>query len=104
MPGGWYRNQFWFRPGQHGDVLLCLGIYGQMVHVCRRTRTVCVKFSSWPQPQEPGYLQDTLRAFDAMGGVLTGRQPTGDRHRLPGIVAGVSRHGAADRSGFPGDS
>ena len=104
MPGGWYRNQFWFRPGQHGDVLLCLGVYGQMVHVSRRTRTVCVKFSSWPRPQEPGYLQDTLRAFDAVGGALTGRQPSGDRHRLPGIVAGVSRHGATDRSGFKGDS
>ena len=25
FPGGWYRNQFWFRPGEHGDVLLCLG-------------------------------------------------------------------------------
>ena len=33
FPGGWYRNQFWFRPGEHGDVLLCLGIHGQMMHV-----------------------------------------------------------------------
>ena len=48
LPGGWYRNQFWFRPGQHGDVLVCLGIHGQMLHVNRSTRTVCVKFSSWP--------------------------------------------------------
>ena len=102
MPGGWYRNQFWFRPGQYGDVLLCLGIYGQMVHVSRRTRTVCVKLSSW-QPQNPGFLENTLRAFDAIGGALTGRQPGDDRHRLPGIVAGVSRHGAADRSGMSGD-
>jgi hypothetical protein len=99
MPGGWYRNQFWFRPGLHGDVLLCLGIHGQMVHVSRRTRTVCVKLSSWPEPQNPDYMQDTLRAFDAVGGALTGRRSSGDRHRLPGIVAGVSRHGAADRSG-----
>ena len=50
FPGGWYRNQFWFRPGEHGDVLLCLGIHGQMVHVSRRTGTVCVKLSSWPDP------------------------------------------------------
>src|SRR5205823_4579046 len=28
LPGGWYRNQFWFLPREHGDVLLCLGIYG----------------------------------------------------------------------------
>lgn len=101
MPGGWYRNQFWLRPGEHGDVLLCLGIHGQMVHVCRRTRTVCVKFSTWPDPQQPGYLQDTLRAFDAVGGALAGRPHGADRHRLPGIVAGISRHGASDRSATP---
>ena len=67
MPGGWYRNQFWFRPSQHGDVLLCLGIHGQMVHVSRRTRALCVKLSSWPEPQDPVYMQATLRAFDAVG-------------------------------------
>jgi CubicO group peptidase (beta-lactamase class C family) len=98
MPGGWYRNQFWFRPGAYGDVLLCLGIHGQMVHVSRRTRTVCVKFSTWPEPQNPVYLQDTLRALDALGGALSGRQRHEERHRLPGVVSGVSRHGAADRS------
>ena len=26
FPGGWYRNQFWFRPGAYGDVLLGLGV------------------------------------------------------------------------------
>ena len=103
MPGGWYRNQFWFRPSQHGDVLLCLGIHGQMVHVSSRTRALCVKLSSWPEPQDPVYMQDTLRAFDAIGGALIGRRSSGDRHRLPGIVARVSRHGAADRSGVSGD-
>jgi CubicO group peptidase (beta-lactamase class C family) len=88
LPGGWYRNQFWFRPGEHGDVLLCLGIHGQLLHVSRRTRTVCVKFSTWPQAQNPAYLQDTLRAFDAVGGALAGRERGGDRHRLPGVVSG----------------
>ena len=73
FPGGWYRNQFWFRPGEHGDVLLCLGIHGQMVHVSRRTGTVCVKLSSWPDPTNPAYLQDTLRAFDAVGGAMVNR-------------------------------
>ena len=29
MPGGWYRNQFWFVPGPSGDILLGLGIYGK---------------------------------------------------------------------------
>ena len=91
FPGGWYRSQFWFRPGEHGDVLLCLGIHGQMVHVSRRTGTVCVKLSSWPEPTNAAYLQDTLRAFDAVGGAMMNRVSTGDRHRLPGVVAGLTR-------------
>ena len=91
FPGGWYRHQFWFRPGDYGDVLLCLGIHGQMVHVSRRTNTVCVKFSTWPEAQNPAYLEDTLRAFDAVGGFLAGRDP--GRRRLAGVVSGLSRSG-----------
>lgn len=98
MRGGWYRNQFWFRPGSYGDVLLCLGIHGQMVHVSRRTRTVCVKFSTWPQAQGPVFFQDTLRAFDTLGGALARRSRHDGPHRLGGIAAGAHRHGAADRS------
>ena len=89
FPGGWYRSQFWFRPGEHGDVLLCLGIHGQMLHVSRRTRTVCVKFSSWPDASNPAFLQDTLRAFDAVGGAMVNRVSTGQTHRLPGVVSGA---------------
>jgi CubicO group peptidase (beta-lactamase class C family) len=92
LPGGWYRNQFWFRPGRYGDVLVCLGIYGQMLHVNRSTRTVCAKFSSWPQAQQPALLEDTLRAFDAVGGALAGREPTGPRG-LPGVTSGLRRRG-----------
>ncbi|WP_101950428.1 serine hydrolase [Mycobacterium sp. 3519A] len=99
MPGGWYRNQFWFRPGPYGDVLLCQGIYGQLIHVTRRTRTVSVKLSTWPDPQNPGYLQDTLRAFDAIAGALAGRPTVSQSQRQPGVVAGRSRHGKSDRSG-----
>jgi len=94
FPGGWYRHQFWFRPGEYGDVLLGLGIYGQMLHVSRRTNTVCVKFSTWPDAQNPAYLEDTLRAFDAVGGFLAGRDPRGPGgRRLAGVVSGLSRHG-----------
>lgn len=72
LPGGWYRSQFWFMPSRNGDVLLCLGIHGQMVHVDRATRTVAVKLSSWPEAQNPGFLIDTVRAFDAVGAHLAG--------------------------------
>jgi hypothetical protein len=95
FPGGWYRNQFWFRPGPHGDVLVCLGIYGQMIHVSRRTRTVCVKLSSWPQPQSPAHLQDTIRAFDAIGGALARSEVSDTRQRLPGVISGLNRMGGA---------
>jgi CubicO group peptidase (beta-lactamase class C family) len=71
LPGGWYRNQFWFVPGLSGDVLLCLGIHGQMIHVDRATRTVAVKLSSWPEAQNAAHLIDTLRAFGAIGERLT---------------------------------
>ena len=61
-----------------------------MIHVSRRTRTVCVKFSTWPEAQNPSYMQDTLRAFDNVGGALGGRHASVDRHRLPGIVSGAA--------------
>jgi CubicO group peptidase (beta-lactamase class C family) len=95
FPGGWYHNQLWFRPGPHGDVLLGLGIHGQVLYVCRRTRTVAVKLSSWPEAQHPAYLHNTLAALDAIGGALTHDSAHG--HHLPGVVAGLDRHGTGSR-------
>jgi CubicO group peptidase (beta-lactamase class C family) len=65
MPGGMYRNQFWF-PWPDRQVLLCLGIHGQMVYVDRNTGLVAVKLSSWPTPQDPWKLFSTLAALDAI--------------------------------------
>ena len=75
LPGGWYRNQFWFVPGPGGPVLVCLGIHGQMVYVDRATRTVVVKLSSWPDPQHTAYLLDTLRACAALAAHLSAGGP-----------------------------
>lgn len=72
LPGGWYRNQFWFVPASVGTPLVCLGIHGQMVYVNPATRLVAVKLSSWPTPQSVPHLVDTLRAFDALGVALAG--------------------------------
>ena len=72
LPGGWYRNKFWFVPREHNVALLCLGIYGQMLYVNRGTGTVAAKLSSWPDAQSPAMLHDTLRAFDAIGAALVG--------------------------------
>jgi CubicO group peptidase (beta-lactamase class C family) len=69
MPGGMYRNQFWF-PWPGRQVLLCLGIHGQMVFIDRETGLVAVKLSSWPTPQDPWKLFSTLAAFDAINAEL----------------------------------
>lgn len=94
LPGGWYRNQFWFMPRSYGDVLVGLGIYGQMLYVDPTTATVAVKLSSWPEAQSPAMLHDTLRAFDAVGGMLAALPPGGPgRSGVPGVAAGLSRRG-----------
>jgi CubicO group peptidase (beta-lactamase class C family) len=71
LPGGWYRNKFWFVPNEHGTALVCLGIHGQMVYVDRTSGTVGVKLSSWPQAQDVTYLVDTLRAFASVSSQLS---------------------------------
>jgi CubicO group peptidase (beta-lactamase class C family) len=63
LPGGWYRNQFWFVPGENGPILLCLGIHGQMVFVEAATHTVGVKLSSWPTPQHLDKLTGAIATF-----------------------------------------
>jgi CubicO group peptidase (beta-lactamase class C family) len=65
MPGGMYRNQLWL-PYQDRDVLLCLGIHGQMIYVNPDSGVVAAKLSSWPEPQHAWKLFSTLRAFDAI--------------------------------------
>jgi CubicO group peptidase (beta-lactamase class C family) len=71
LPGGWYRNQFWFFRNGAGPILLCLGIHGQLVFVDRASRTAIVKMSSWPDAQNPAYLADTLRACGAIAAALS---------------------------------
>ena len=63
LPGGWYRNQFWFVPGDSGPILLCLGIHGQMIFVEGATRTVGVKLSSWPTAQHSDKLVGAISTF-----------------------------------------
>lgn len=69
MPGGMYRNGFWF-PGESGDVMLALGIHGQMIYMNRVTGVVGVKLSSWPTPQDAEKLFWTVRAFEAASWAL----------------------------------
>jgi CubicO group peptidase (beta-lactamase class C family) len=70
MHGGMYCNQFWF-PWPDRQVLLCLGIHGQMIFVDRATGLVAAKLSSWPTPQDSWKLFSTLAAFDAINAEVT---------------------------------
>ncbi|WP_254456205.1 serine hydrolase domain-containing protein [Paeniglutamicibacter quisquiliarum] len=82
MPGGMYRNQMWF-PYEGNDVLLCLGIHGQMVYINRPAQVVGVKLSSWPLPQDASKLFPTLRAFDAIAAQLGTAPPAPRQEFLP---------------------
>jgi CubicO group peptidase (beta-lactamase class C family) len=82
MPGGMYRNQMWF-PYEGNDVVLCLGIHGQMVYINRPAQVVAVKLSSWPLPQDASKLFTTLRAFDAIAAELGTQQPEPRQEFLP---------------------
>ena len=66
LPGGGYRNQFWL-PRPDREVLLCLGIHGQLIWVEPARRLVVVKLSSWPLPQDLPNMIDTLAAIDMIG-------------------------------------
>ena len=52
------------------DVLLCLGIHGQMVYVNPAAEVVAAKLSSWPTPQNAAALFATVAAFDAVAAGL----------------------------------
>jgi CubicO group peptidase (beta-lactamase class C family) len=70
MPGGMYRNQFWL-PFPDRQVLLGLGIHGQMVYVNPAAGVVGAKVSSWPTPQDAVALFATLAAFDAIAATVS---------------------------------
>jgi CubicO group peptidase (beta-lactamase class C family) len=70
MPGGMYRNQCWF-PRAGNNVLLCIGIHGQMIYVNRAANLVAAKLSSWPLPQDATMLFPTIAAFDEIAASLS---------------------------------
>lgn len=70
MPGGMYRNGFWF-PRAGSDVFLALGIHGQMIYINRAARVVAAKLSTWTTPQDGMKLLSTIAAFDAAAWALS---------------------------------
>ncbi len=70
LPGGMYRNQMWV-PYPGSNVVLCLGMCGQMIYINRAAEMVAAKLSTQPHSHEP-HMLDTLRAFDAVAYELAG--------------------------------
>ena len=49
FPEGHYKNQMWVA---NSEEMMCVGIYGQTIHINKNTGTVIVKFSSFPEPAD----------------------------------------------------
>jgi CubicO group peptidase (beta-lactamase class C family) len=64
-PGGMYRSQFW-TPSTDRNVVIGIGIHGQMLYIDRATQTVGVKFSSDPEPVSLAAQHGTLAMFEAI--------------------------------------
>lgn len=79
LPGGHYRSQFWVPAG--GDVILAVGIHGQLVYVDRATRMVGVKLSHWPVPTDAARMEQTLALFEAVARHLAGDVGSAPRSR-----------------------
>ncbi|WP_246475679.1 serine hydrolase domain-containing protein [Brevibacterium renqingii] len=78
-PGGMYRSQFWV-PSANRDVVIGIGIHGQMLYIDRATQTVGVKLSSDPEPVSLAAQHGTLAMFEAIAEAV----PTSQTERAPG--------------------
>jgi CubicO group peptidase (beta-lactamase class C family) len=72
-PGAHYRNCWWVREPAV-PFYYAAGINGQNVFVDAPTRTVVVKFSTWPTALSPGMLNATIAGVKAIAGALEGGQ------------------------------
>lgn len=64
-PGGMYRSQFWV-PSASRDVVIGIGIHGQMLYIDRATQTVGVKLAHDPEPVSLAAQHGTLAMFEAI--------------------------------------
>lgn len=64
-PGGMYRSQFWI-PSADRNVVIGIGIHGQMLYIDRATQTVGIKLSSDPEPVSLAAQHGTLAMFEAI--------------------------------------
>ena len=65
-----YRSQFWL-PFADRDVVMCLGIHGQMVYVDRSRRFVAAKLSTTPLPWQENTYDDTVALMQQLADLVT---------------------------------
>ena len=68
-PNGAYRNQFWLRDIKR-PVLMCRGVFGQLIYIDPAREFVAVKLSSWPEFVSPARLTTTLNAVETIAAAL----------------------------------
>ena len=64
IPGGHYMNQFW--ASSNSEILACVGIHGQGIYMNMANKTIAVKFSSHPDPDDGPLFIETFTALDAL--------------------------------------
>ena len=69
FPEASYRNQFWIEDPRSRS-LMCLGVFGQLIHISWDTNTVVVNLASWPDFLNPAYGQATVKAIHAIAAAL----------------------------------
>jgi CubicO group peptidase (beta-lactamase class C family) len=69
-PNGAYRNQFWIEDVSR-SVVMCRGVFGQLIYIDAAHGIVVVKLSSWPDFLNLEFGIDTLRMVHALVDEIT---------------------------------
>lgn len=102
-PGGMYRSQFWV-PSASRDVVIGIGIHGQMLYIDRATQTVGVKLSSDPQPVSLAHQHGTLAMFEAIAEAVPPKPGTAAASPVASAAEPSSDFGSAAPAAAPAEA
>ena len=69
LPGGAYHNQFWVEEAGR-PVVMCRGVFGQLIYIDREADFVGVKLSTWPEFTSPKRTRAAIAAMRAIRAAL----------------------------------
>jgi CubicO group peptidase (beta-lactamase class C family) len=69
LPKGAYHNQFWVEEAGK-PVVMCRGVFGQLIYIDREAEFVAVKLSTWPEFTNPRRTRTALAAVRAIRAAL----------------------------------